>query len=302
MKDYARIASRLFNNPILLRPEKAEMLIAVLGERLGIARLDRMDGTAMLSTEFNAVAAQGRAEADDGRKYRSFEVVGGIAMIPIEGTLIHRSGYVGTSSGLIGYDGILTQCREAWDDPEVEALWLDIDSPGGEVAGCFDCVDELYANSKANGGKPLWAMINEQATSAAYALASAADKIYIPRTGITGSIGSYILYVDETKALTKEGISVEFIRSGAEKARGNGIEEPLPDRTRAKFQAAVDADRDVFARTVARNRRISLKSVMDTEADWYRADEALELGLVDGILSEVEAFAKLQRSLKRARA
>lgn len=300
MKDYARIAQRLLNTPIALRPEKAEMLIAVLGERLGIVRLDRMDGTAMVSTEFNSTAAQGQDDAAANRKNRLYDVVDGIAWIPIEGTLIHKSGYIGTNSGLVGYDGIMAQCRMAWDDPDVRAVWLDIDSPGGEVAGCFDAVDELYANSKKNGGKPLWAMINEQATSAAYAVASAADKIFMPRTGITGSIGVYILYVDETKALTKDGISVEFIRSGEQKAKGSSL-ETMDERTRSKFQSSVDRDRDIFARAVARNRGISLKSVLDTEGDWFHADDALKLGLIDGVLSEVEAFSKLQRSVGRAR-
>jgi capsid assembly protease len=299
MKAYAQVATRLLNTPLMVRPEKAEMFVAVLGERLGIVKLERMDGSVMTATEFNAVAAAGRTAAESDRKHRSFDVIDGIAFIPIEGTLIHRAGYVGTESGLIGYDGILTQCREAWDDPEVRAVWLDIDSPGGEVAGCFDCVDELHANSKANGGKPLWCMVNEQATSAAYAIASAGDKVFMPRTGITGSIGVYMLYVDQTKALEKEGLSVEFIRSGEDKARGNGIEEPLPDRTRAKLQARVDSDRELFAKTVARNRRMSVKSVMDTEGDWFGADDALKIGLIDGVLSEVEAFAKLQRSLAR---
>jgi ClpP class serine protease len=75
----------------------------------------------------------------------------------------------------------------------------------------------------------------------------------------------------------------------------------MDDRTRAKFQALVDENRQLFARTVARNRRMSVKSVLDTEGDWYGPEDALRLGLVDGILSEVEAFAKLQRSLARSR-
>jgi ClpP class serine protease len=300
MKDYARIASRLLNTPLAIRPEKAEMFVAVLGERLGIMRLERMDGSVMTATEFNAVSAAGRADAEGSRKYRSFDVVNGIAFIPIEGTLIHKAGYVGTSSGLIGYDGILTQCREAWDDPEVQAIWLDVDSPGGEVAGCFDAVDELYANNKKNGGKPLWAMINEQATSAAFALVSAADKVHITRTGIGASIGVYVLYVDQRAALKEDGLAVEVIRSGERKARGMGIEEPLDDGTRAKLQALVDDNRKLFAATVARNRGMSVKAVMGTEGDWFGAEECLSLGLVDGVMSEVEALAKLQRSLKRA--
>lgn len=297
MMDYARIAGRLLNAPIMIRPEKAEMLIAVLSERLGIARLDRMDGSAMTAVEMNTLAASGRDGA--AAESRLYEVVDGIAMIPIEGTLVHRSGWVGAYSGMTGYDGIAAQLRQAMADPAVKAIWLDVDSPGGEVAGCFDLTDEIYASNKKNGGKPIWAFINEQATSAAYAVVSPADKIFMPRTGITASIGVYILYVNESKALTKDGLEVEFIRSGQKKARGNSI-EPMEDETRAKFQARVDSDRALFARTVARNRGISVKSVMDTEGDWYGAAEALSRGLVDGVMSEIEAFAKLQRSLKRA--
>jgi ClpP class serine protease len=297
MTDYARIASRLFNAPLMIRPEKAEMLVAVLAERLGIARLDRMDGSAMTAVEMNAMAAAGRSgpSADD----RTYELIGGVAMIPIEGTLVHKSGWIGSYSGMTGYDGIAAQFREAMDDSAVKAIWLDFDSPGGEAAGCFDLVDEIFASNKASGGKPVWSFVNEQACSAAYALASAGDKVFMPRTGIAGSIGVYVLFIDQTDALGKEGLKVEFIRSGENKARESGL-EPLTDARRAKLQAMVDADRLLFARTVARNRAISIKSVMDTEADWYAADDALAVGLIDGVLSQVEAFAKLQRSLARA--
>lgn len=296
MSDYARIAGRLLNNPIALRPEKAEMLIAVLAERLGIARLERMDGSAMTVVEMNEMAAEGRSGAP--ALDRMYELVNGVAMIPVEGTLVHKSGWVGAYSGMTGYDGLAAQLRQAMADPDVKAIWLDIDSPGGEVSGCFDLVDEIFASNKANGGKPIWSFINEQATSAAYALASAADKIFMPRTGIAGSIGVYVLFVDETNALTKEGLKVEFIRSGTNKARETGY-EPLADDRREKLQARVDADRRLFARTVARNRAMSIKSVLDTEADWYGADDSLQLGLVDGVLSQIEAFGKLQRSLAR---
>lgn len=297
MTDYARIAGRLLNAPLMLRPEKAEMLVAVLAERLGIARLDRMDGAAMTAVEMNEMARSGRStsRADE----RPYEVIDGVAMIPVEGTLVHKSGWIGAYSGMVGYDGLATQLREAMDDSAVKAIWFDIDSPGGEVAGCFDFVDEIFACNRANGGKPIWSCINEQATSAAYAIASASDKIFMPRTGITGSIGVYLLFVDETDALSKEGLKVEFIRSGRNKARESGL-EPLADDRRAKLQARVDAQRDLFARTVARNRAISIKSVMDTEGDWFGAQEALSTGLIDGVMSQVEAFAKLQRSLARA--
>lgn len=297
MSSFAGIASRLLNCPIALRPEKAEMLVAVLAERLGIARLDRMDGSAMTAVEMNGHAASGRegsAAAD-----RFYDMADGIAIIPIEGTLVHKSGWIGSYSGMMGYDGIATMFRQAMSDPAVNGIWLDINSPGGEVSGCFDLADEIAASNKGHGGKPVWAIANEQACSAAYALASAADKLLTPRTGMVGSIGCYMLYVDQTKALKDAGIEVQFIRSGAKKALGSGL-ETVDDATLAKFQTDVDRTRDIFAKLVARNRAMSVKSVMATEADWYSADDALALGLVDGVMSEIEGFARFQRYLKRA--
>jgi signal peptide peptidase SppA len=297
MTDYARIAGRLLNTPIAIRPEKAEMLTAVLAERLGIASLERMDGSAMTAVEMNAMAASGRSGSRARDRY--YEVVDGIALLPIEGTLVHKSGWVGTYSGMMGYDFIATMLRQAMFDDEVRGIWLDVNSPGGEVFGCFDLADEIHACNARNGGKPIWGMVNEMACSAAYALISAADRIYSPRTGISGSIGVYMLYVEQTKHLSKEGIDVEFIRSGERKARGSGL-EALDDATRAKLQADVDKARDLFARLVARNRRMSVKAVLDTEADWFAADDAKTAGLVDGVLSEIEALSKFQRHLKRA--
>ncbi|TOL42864.1 serine peptidase, partial [Vibrio parahaemolyticus] len=70
-------------------------------------------------------------------------------------------------------------------------ICLDIDSPGGEVAGCFDLVDLIY---ELRGKKPIYAILSENAYSAAYAIASAADKIYVPRTGGVGSVGVIVIH------------------------------------------------------------------------------------------------------------
>jgi ClpP class serine protease len=299
MTDYARIAGRLFNNPLILRPEKAEMLVAALADRLGIARLERMDASAMTVVEMNERKAQGLSEPRAADRY--YEVVDGIAIIPIEGTLVHKSGWIGSWSGMTGYDGIATMVRQARMDGEVRAIWLDIHSPGGEVAGCFDLADEIAAGSKRFGGKPVWAMVNEEACSAAYALASAADKIYGTRTSISGSIGVYMMYVDWNDALSQDGIKVTFFREYDLKARGSGL-EPMDDETAKKFQQSVAQTADTFTRLVAGNRpgKLTIAGVKALRSQWFDGPQAAQNGLIDGVLSEVEAFAKLQRSMKRA--
>lgn len=297
MSKFAHIAQRLFNTPLMLREAKIEMLVAALGERLGVANLDRMDGSAMTIVEMNAMASEGRSRGK--RDYKPYEIVDDVAWVSIEGTLLHKYGYLDPVSGCTGYDGIIAKIREASDDSDVKAIWLDFNSPGGEVYGCFETAKEIAARNKAAGGKPIWAMVNEECCSAAYALASACDKIFIPETGVTASIGAYIAYVDWSESLTKEGINVTIIRSGERKGRNTGM-EPLDDKQFDKLQASVVKTRDLFAKLVAANRNLSMKAVVDTQSDWFDADDALRFKLVDGVMSEVEAFAKLQRSLARA--
>lgn len=296
--NFPHIASRLFNTPLMLRPEKAEMLVAALADRLGIARLERMDASAMTATELNDKAAAGRSARGSSDRY--YEVAEGIALIPVEGTLVHKLGTVDAYSGMVGYDGVMAKVRQARADPEVRALLVNYHTPGGEVFGCFDAADEIAAgNYRNSGGKPVWSLVNDEACSAGYALACAGDKVFGTQTSITGSIGAYMLYVDQTDALSKEGLNVTFFREYDLKARGSGLEK-MDEETAAHFQTSVAHTVDLFARLVARNRRtVTLAAIKEMRSRWFDPPQALANGLIDGILSEVETFAKLQRSLAR---
>lgn len=290
-----RLAQRVFNRPVLLTPEKAEIIVCALAERLGVSKLNRVDGTTLGVLEMRAAAS----DAGRNRQTRKiFAEADGVAVIPIHDTLVQRSDYVDPESGVTGYNWIGQKVRAAMADDDVRAIWFDIDSPGGEASGCFQLAEEIALCTKSEGGKPIWAFVNEWAMSGAYALASVCDKIYAPEDAAAGSIGAYVMHVDFSKALSDEGIAVSIIRSGERKARGTEFEE-LDDPTRAKLHAWVDQTRLRFATLVATGRRLSVKKVMDTEADWFRADEALGRGLIDGVMSEAEAWAKLQRSLAR---
>ena len=92
-----------------------------------------------------------------------------IAMICVQGTLVQKLGTLRPYSGMTGYDGLRESILRAHADPAVEAIVFDIDSPGGEVAGCFDLVDTVYG---LRGDKPMWSILSESAYSAAYAFAS----------------------------------------------------------------------------------------------------------------------------------
>lgn len=176
MSNFAHLAQRLFNVPLAIRPEKAEIIMAALAARLGVVQLVRVNGEVMAFDD-DDYAPSRQAAQDEPHGY---DLIEGVACIPISGTLVQKNGSLRPSSGMTGYDGIRQNLMVALGDDAVRAIVLDIDSPGGEVAGCFDLVDTIYS---ARGMKPIWSVLNEHAYSAAYAIASAADRITVPRTG-----------------------------------------------------------------------------------------------------------------------
>lgn len=208
----------------------------------------------------------------------------GVAVIPVHGALINR---FGRSYGYVtGYNFIRAQRDAAMADPDVKAIVYDVNSPGGEASGCFELADESFDQ---RGGKPTIAVVDSDCYSAAYAFASTADKIVVTPTGGAGSIGVYTMHVDMSKMLEDWGLKMTLIHAGAHKVDGNPFGE-LPDDVRDDMQASVNKTYDRFVSAVARNRNLSDKAVRDTEARCYNADDALALGLIDGVASPQEAI------------
>ncbi len=239
------LAQRMFNTPLALHPAKAEVAMAALSERFGITRIS---GAGMWDDdERESFSRKGR---DSG-----YDVVGGIAIVPVHGTLVQKLGSLRPYSGMTGYDGIRQAFLTALTDDAVKGIMLDIDSPGGEVAGCFDLVDEIY---RARGTKPVWSVLTESAYSAAYAIASAADRIVVPRTGGVGSVGVIVMHCDWTQKVKDDGLAVTIINYGDRKAESNPYRK-LSDQAREAIQHDVDAMGELFVNTVSRNRGLSLK-------------------------------------------
>jgi signal peptide peptidase SppA len=216
-----------------------------------------------------------------------------VAVIPVEGTLVQKLESVRPYSGMTGYDGIRQAFGAALEDPEVRAIVLQINSGGGEVAGCFDLVDAMYA---ARGVKPVWAILSENAFSAAYAIASAADRIIVPRTGGVGSIGVICMHVDWSRALEGAGLTVTFIHYGDRKVDGHP-EVPLSPEALADFQADIDAMGELFVQTVARNRGLDANAVRATQAGCFLGDKGVAKGLADAVMAPDVAVQALLATL-----
>lgn len=299
MSRFSHVAGRLFNAPLMLRPEKAEMLCAALVDRLGIAKLDSVDGRSLGAAQLRQMAMDDDYYWAKPKTARDmYEVARGVATIPVSGTLVHKLGGVEPYSGMRGFDQIDRILADALANKEVGAVLLDIDSPGGEVSGCFDFARKLRGMTVAGGGqKPIVAFANEMACSAAYAIACACDAVMTTETGIVGSIGVWTMLVDMTKGLSKNGIEVTMIRAGDRKARGGPYEVP-DDATFAKLQRWVDDTWQIFAEHVAECRAITADAVRSLEGDWYVGRDALDIGLIDAVDNPDSIFdevAKLAR-------
>ncbi|HEY2010539.1 MAG TPA: S49 family peptidase [Rhizomicrobium sp.] len=251
-----------------------------------IAQDVRMHGLGKVTLE-SALASLG--DDVEAKPSVGYTIVEGVAIIQIEGVLVQKLGLLRPFWGLTGYDGIRQNILMAVADPDVRAIVLLINSPGGVVHGCFDLVDTIY---ECRGDKPIWAILNENAYSGGYALACACDKIIVPRTGGTGSIGVIAMHVDWSKALDQFGLKVTFIQRGARKADG-APELPLSEEALERFQKDIDATGVLFEETVARNRKMAAGKVRDLEAATFQGAEGVKLGLADAVMAPDAAFRSL---------
>jgi len=224
---------------------------------------------------------------------------GGIAIVPVLGPLVARSDWLTALLGASEYGAVAEAVTAAAGDPEVRGIVLQVDSPGGEVGGLLDLV-ETIGSIKAHSGKPLWAVASEAALSAAYAIASVADRLYVTRTGEVGSIGVVAMHRDESAADAMAGLKWTLIHAGARKTDGNP-HEPLSPRAMADIQADVDGLYDALVAIVAGNRGLHADAIRATQAAIYRGERAVKAGLADRVGALAQAVADLRAALETKR-
>ncbi len=266
------IAGRVFATPLMISRAKLDVIVGIIAPRLQGEALPPAAPAATRGLDIGA---------------------GGIAIIPITGTLVRRTVGLEAQSGLTSYAEIAEQVQQAVADPSVCAILLDLDSPGGEAGGVFDLADQIYAARQA---KPVWAVANEDAFSAAYALAASAERLYVTRTGGVGSIGVIAMHLDQSQADTDEGLKYSPIFAGAHK-NDYSPHEPLADPARASLQAEVDRVYGLFVEGVARGRNMSAEAVRATEAALFFGENGVAAGLADKIGTFEDALADLSTSL-----
>jgi len=270
-----RIAELLFNRPLMISEAKLNTILHVLGPRFNL--------------DMGALPVKEAAVlSNDERRRAGYQVQDGTAVIGIYGPLMHRvmaSDY--PSGGPTTYAEIRRTFDTALGDDGVKSIVLDIDSCGGEVHGAFDLADHIF---EARSIKPVTAIINESAYSAAYLLASSASRIILPRTAGVGSVGVIATHADFSRAEDAAGITVTHVFAGARKADFSP-HQPLGSEALDLLQGMVNETYGMFIETVARNRKMSTKAVRDTQAGIYEGKKAVTVGFADEVSRVDKAFA-----------
>lgn len=209
---------------------------------------------------------------------RPYKVKDRILHVPVKGVLLNNFPYA-FGEWATGYEYIREAVKRGVDDSDVDGIALVINSGGGLVSGNWQTVDFIY---EMRSEKPIRAIANEHAYSAAYNIAAAAEHVTVARTGGVGSIGVVIVHMEMSKMLDEWGIKVNIIRSKPGKMEGNSL-EPLSEDARKRFQADVDESHKEFVAMVARNRGMSEEAVDSTNALTFRASQAIANGLADEV-------------------
>jgi signal peptide peptidase SppA len=260
MKQLNHIATRIFNTPLMIHQPKMEAILSVLMQRL----------------EAGAAPIQAAAGGKPARKPYTVTQED-LAVISVVGPLVKRASGGFLSGGPTTYGEIEHEFMDAANDPAIKGILLDMDSPGGEVGGLLDLCDMIYGQ---RGAKPIYAVANDDCYSAAYAIASAAERIYVTRAGGIGSIGVIAMHCDQSHLDANIGLKYTFVTAGARKKDFNP-HEPLSDSAMGILQAEVDRLAGLFHATVSKNRNIALDRVASMEAGLFFGQKALAAGLAD---------------------
>ena len=225
---------------------------------------------------------------------------GQIAVLPFYGVSTQRPPpAMASGSGLMSTQAFSGALRAALSDDSVGGILIDVDSPGGSVYGVQELSNEIY---QARSQKPIVAIANSLAASAAYWIGSSASEFYITPGGEAGSIGVYATHQDASKMLENEGVKTSLISAGRYKVEGSPY-GPLDDEARAHMQSRVDDYYAAFTRSVAKNRGVDVDAVRNGmgEGRVYGAAQAKAAGMVDDVATFDQVLSRMAKSISAGR-
>ena len=250
---------------------------------------------AMLPEVLNALVAEAAAPDEptepESKIPRLPAVKGSVAVVPVVGVIGQRRDWWSD----VGADTLGRQLDELMAAPSIGAVVLNIDSPGGSVYGVPELGEKIRGYRDA--GKPIYAVANATAFSAAYWIGSQAKKLFVIPSGKVGSIGVWSAHVDVSKWEEDQGVKTTLVHAGKYKVEGHPW-APLDEEARAEMQRSVDHYYGMFLDAAAAGRGVKTSEVRDNygQGRLIEAPRAVELGMVDGIATLDEVIAGLLKT------
>lgn len=216
-----------------------------------------------------------------GPARRDATQTGSVAVIPIYGVITPKADLMTNMSGGTSIDRLQQALRAAVADPNISAVVLDVNSPGGSVSMLTEMASEIRAARRV---KPVVAVANTIAGSAAYQLASQASEVVVSPSGSVGSIGTIAMHDDVSAAMEMEGVKTTVVTSSKFKGELSPF-QPLSEDAKAELQRVVDAHGRQFEQDVARGRGVPVDRVRSDfgQGRMLMAKDALAVGMVDRV-------------------
>jgi len=275
---YRHVSRAISETPWAILPETLGLILSIVSERAA--------GNRLTDDEIR--------ERIGAKREQNASVTGPVAVLPLQGPIFPRANLFTEMSGATSVQAFQVSLREALSDDRVRAILIDVDSPGGTV----DLVPELATEIReARGSKPIVAIANTIAASAAYWIGSAADELVVTPSGEVGSIGVYAAHDDISAWQEKTGVKTTLVSAGKFKTEANPY-EPLSDEAREAIQSSVNEFYAMFVAAVAKSRGVSRDTVRGDfgEGRMLSAKFALAAGMVDRIETFEQALARLSRA------
>jgi signal peptide peptidase SppA len=278
------LIAEFLSTPWALMPERLNAVSAVMA---------RWSSHAPATAEVLAGIDTDKVDREARRQTATSVSGGGIAVLPLYGVITQRGNMIEDVSGpgSVSTQKFASALRQALADESVSQILIDIDSPGGSVYGVAELADEIVA---ARAQKPIIAIANSLAASAAYWIGCSASEFYVTPGGEVGSIGVWQAHFDYSQALAAEGVTPTLISAGTYKVEGNPY-APLEPEAQAFMQSRVDDYFLAFSKAVAKGRGVPIAQVRNGmgQGRVLGADAALEQNMVDGIVTLDEAIRKM---------
>lgn len=212
----------------------------------------------------------------------------GVAVLRVQGPVYRYADFFSSLCGGVTVQELARDFTAAMDDPAINSILMELDSPGGEVTGINEFAQMVY---EARGKKPVVARVGGMACSAGYWIASAAGSVVIDETAVLGSIGVYTTVADSSMGGRKRKV----MRST--QSPNKNLDPHTPEGERS-LQARIDALASVFVETVARNRDVPAERVLSDfgQGDVLVGQAAIDAGMADGLGSFEETLRQMREA------